>query len=277
MKLYLCGITNAGNEKNLKELIEPVLEYFDGLVWTFHLPADEGHWYLQNNKKEGKIITAEWSQRHGYSMTHYLWQGPMQEGDIFLQIDSQERISPKFCEISLPKIIEGMELNDIGMVSNFGKGFIYRYNEALEFRGSPHWFAINTGGKANAEVQLDKTDFWNVRDEQREPFQFINHYLKYYLYPAGSNSVLLGLEKNGNPEELFPAREERRLKFRKYLKDCEIELMPEAVIDNMVNPSETMKDFINNEKILNDTYRYYILEDKDFSDDHDFDNMIKVE
>src|SRR4051812_18841280 len=98
MKLYLCGITNAGNEQNLRELIEPVLEYFDGLVWTFHYPIDDGYKFLKENKKEGAIILATWNQRHHYSMNHFLYQGPMEDGDFFITLDTLERISPEFCK-----------------------------------------------------------------------------------------------------------------------------------------------------------------------------------
>ena len=289
-KLWLCGITNLGNEQNLRELIEPILEYFDGLVWTFHDPTfnddgnmDQGFKILLHNKKEGKIITAEWCQRHFNSMNQYLWQGPMKDGDYFVQIDTQERMSPEFCA-KLRDICISMDEQNIGMISNFGKGLIYRYNEQLEFRGSPHWYAINLSGDKNAQAELEKDEFWNVRDNQREPMSFVDHYLKYYLYPAGSNSVLLGLDKNGNPAELFPPREERRLKFKKYLEDQNI-INP--TVDTVIsffatqNSNETvddqLKDFINNEKILNDVWRYHILGDSDFKDDHDFSNIIKIE
>lgn len=288
MKLYLCGMTSAGNEQNLRELIEPILEYFDGLVWTFHLPTlvdggviDKGFLFLYENKKEGKIVTAEWSQRHFNSMNQYLWQGPMQDGDFFIQIDTLERMSPKFCS-TLRDIISSMIEQNIGMVANYGKGLIFRYSEILEFRGSPHWTPINIVGM-QANTELEKSEFWSVRDEQRSPFHFVDAYLKYYLYPAGSNHGLLGLEKNGDPAKLFPIREERRLKFRNWLRDLNIELHPDAVvkyfleIKNGNDPMcDTLKDFVNSEKILNDAWRYYVLEDKDFKDDHDDTNMIKI-
>src|ERR1051326_101751 len=154
MKIWLCGMTSAGNYQNLKELIEPILEYFDGLVWTFHLPnpatadntfdfripIDEGFNFLEENKKEGKIILCEWTQRHFNSMNQYLWQGPMQEGDYFVQIDTLERLGKEFCEERLRDLCENMERGKVGLVSNKGKGLIFRYQEVLEFRGSPHWY-----------------------------------------------------------------------------------------------------------------------------------------
>src|SRR5204863_10021727 len=139
-----------GNEQNLRELIEPILEYFNGLVWTFHNPTwnlkcpttqklDAGYEHLQQNKKEGKIILCEWTQRHFNSMNQYLWQGPMQDGDYFVQLDSTERLGVEFCT-NLRNVCESMEKQNVGMMSNFGKGLIFRYNEVFEYRGSPHWF-----------------------------------------------------------------------------------------------------------------------------------------
>jgi len=40
---------------------------------------------------------------------------------------------------------------------------------------------------------------------------------------------------------------------------------------------DELKEFINNEKILNDVYRYYVLNDKEVENDHDFSKMIKIE
>jgi hypothetical protein len=229
MKVWLCGITNEGNKKNLEELILPIIKYFDGLVWTFHYPKDEGANFLEEHKKAGKVIYAEWCQRHGYSMNHYLWQGPMKEGDYFVQLDTQERVSKEFCEKELPNFIKQMEDQKIGMIANFGKGLIFRYSEGMEFRGSPHWFPANIFPNAMGNIELDKTFFWNVRNQQRDDHQWVDHYAKYMLYPAGSNHALLGLEHNGAPEKLFPPREYLRLAFRQELIDRGFPLTIEGV------------------------------------------------
>ena len=41
MKLWLIGITTQGHEQDLRELIEPIKDDFDGLIWTFHYPKDD--------------------------------------------------------------------------------------------------------------------------------------------------------------------------------------------------------------------------------------------
>ena len=42
MKIWLIGVTDKGNIDKLKQLIEPIKADFDGLIWTFHYPKDEG-------------------------------------------------------------------------------------------------------------------------------------------------------------------------------------------------------------------------------------------
>lgn len=275
-KLYLCGITSAGNYDNLFAMIEPVKKYFDGLCFTFHGEQDEGWKYLCENKGVGDIIPAKWCQRHGYSMTHYLWQGPMVTGDYFVQLDSAERLGEEFCRTKLVVLIECMKTNQVAMISNFGKGFIFRYNETLEFRGSPHWYPTNLMGPA-INVDLPLTDFWNVRNEQRDEHQWVSHYVKYFLYPAGSNHALLGLEKKGDPNTLFPIREGKRLEFRREMLARGFPLTLDGLKDMFSKPLDNkLKSMINEEKTWQDFYRYFILNDKTVVHSHDDKEMKEI-
>jgi hypothetical protein len=200
----------------------------------------------------------------------------MKNGDIFLQIDTMERISPKFCYERLPGLVSLMDEAELGMIANYGKGMLFKYSEDLEFRGSPHWYAINVNGKA-INLELPKDEFWNVRSEQRDNYQWVTHYLKYWLYPAGSNHALLGLEKQGDPQKLFPQREIARLNFRNEVVSRGYDLTVDGVLqmfkDNLDN---TLKQYINSEKTLNDAYHYLILNDKTVVDNHDLKSMKKV-
>jgi hypothetical protein len=275
-RIFLCGITSAGNEANLRALIEPVSEHFNGLQWTFHLPADDGAAYLESQVGEGRIVYAHFAQRHGYSMTHYLWQGTMQPGDYCLQVDTLERISPQFCYEKLPGFIQLMEETGVAMIANYGKGLIFRFNEQLEFRGSPHWYATGLDGNA-INVELEPRYFWNVRAEQRDPFQWVYHYAKYYLYPAGSNSALLGLEKQGDPQKLFPIVEQRRLEFREEMRKRHVPLTVEG-LETLFRRGldETLRRHVNQTKELNDYYRYVILGDKTVVDTHRLEDMKEI-
>lgn len=285
-KLWLCGITSEGNLENLKEMIEPIKGYFDGLVFVFHPNSDskfflaggENEWsYLESNKKDGKIIFATWCNRHAYSQNHFLYQGPMKDGDKFILLDSMERVSKEFCEDHLPKLLEYMDNNNIACLANYGKGFLFRFNEMLEFRGSPHWYATALdGGQAN--MQLEKNLFWNVRGEKRDKFQWVGHYAKYmFCYPAGSNHALLGLEKQGDPQQLFPIREKARLEFRKIAVERGFALTLDGLKLMLSQPlDDVLKHYINNEKTWNDYYRYEILKDDTVVDTHLPSDMKKI-
>lgn len=268
-KLWICGITSAGNAENLKEMIEPIKQYFDGLIFTYHDEKDAGFEYLEANKGAGAIILAKWCNRHAYSQNHFLYQGPMQEGDKFILLDSMERISKEFCEERLPKFLKYMDENNVACVANYGKGFLYRYNDMLEFNGSPHWYATNLDGH-NANVELEKNLFWNVRAEKRDKFHWVGHYAKYmFCYPAGSNHALLGLEKQGDPQQLFGPREKLRLDFRKLAVSRGFSLTLDGLNLMLSGPlDDALKFFLNKEKTWNDYYRYFVLKDETVVDTH---------
>jgi hypothetical protein len=187
----------------------------------------------------------------------------MKDGDHFILLDSMERISPQFCYEKLPQLRALMKEADLGMVANFGKGFLFRYNEQLEFRGSPHWYATALDGRAIG-VELEKNLFWNVRDEQRSEFQWVDHYAKYMLYPAGSNHALLGLDHwEGDQAQNFQKREARRLAFRAEMVKRGYPLTLEGLREMLSKPLDNwLKSEINGEKTWSDYYRYHILGDK---------------
>lgn len=257
-RLWLVTMTSAGNEDNLRAMIEPVVTAFDGVIATFHYPTDAGATYLESRVGAGKVVYANWCQRHGYSMTHALWQGPMEEGDRFVYLDSMERISPTFCEGRLKGLLGLMDDADVAMVANYGKGFLFRFNEQLRFEGSPHWYAVNLDGKA-INVELDKGEFWNVRAAQRADDQWVMHYTKYMLYPAGSNHSLLGLDTYGDPQQLFGPREQRRLAFRQEMRRRGYPVTLDGLKAMLSEPlDETLKGYLRAEKVWSDYYHHVI-------------------
>jgi hypothetical protein len=258
----------------LTELINPIRQYVDGLIFTFHYPKDAGADYLELQKGCGEIIYAKFKQRHAFSMQQYLWQGPMENNDKFIQIDDKERLSPKFFEQRLPAILNAMDKQNIAMVANYGKGLVFKYNEQLEFRSSPHWYAVNLNG-ASANLELPQDEFWNVRNRTRDKFQFIFHYGKYFLYPAGSNHALLGLDHHPKGEAFFPEREKKRLEFREEMRKRGYPLTIDGLKDLLEKElDDKIKEFINFDKILNDFYKYVILKDETVVDNHNWGNMI---
>jgi hypothetical protein len=279
-KLWLCGMTCAGNLDNLKALVEPALEFVNGLQMTFHYPIDQGWEYLDGVKGEGRIVCAYWSMRHFNSMNQYLWQGTIQPGDFCLQIDDKERITSKFFYEKLPLYLALMDEADVAVVANFGKPLIYRYNESLEFAGSPHWFLRGIDGRA-INQELGNEYFANVRNAQRDEYQWVTHYARYMIsYPAGSNHALLGLDTYGDPNVLFPIREQRRLEFRNLMRERGYELTVDGFVRMMKESDlvsdEKLRDYINNEKAFSDANQYLVLGNKNVVHSHDPKYIIKV-
>lgn len=262
-RLWLCGMTGFGKEANLRALIEPIKSFFVGLNWTCHYPLDEAADYLESVQGAGRIAFVHYSGRHHSSMNQYLHQGLMQEGDYFIQIDDLERLSVSFCRDHLPRMVAAMEAAPrYAMIANWGKGLLFRFNEQLEFKGSPHWYATGLDGPS-ANVELGKDLFWNVRDEQRDPFHWVGHYARYFLGPAGSNHALLGLDHHPGGPAVFPEREAKRLAFRQEMRARGFPLTLDGLTAFMGQPlDDHLKGLINSDKTWSDYYWYVLKGDR---------------
>ena len=90
--VYLTLITNKKELHNLKELIEPIWDFFDGLIVCYdsvEKPVnDECFEYLESRKKNGEILFRPWTNDHDLQMNVFLRQGPLKENDWFVIRDS---------------------------------------------------------------------------------------------------------------------------------------------------------------------------------------------
>lgn len=277
-RLWLCGMFSSGKKKDLEEVVNPIIRHFDGVVATFHYPTDETSEYLESIKGNGEILYTKWCCRNDLSRNIYLWQGPMKNGDWFINIDENEQILPVFFD-KLPNLINLLLQNFVDGVVLHGKRFMYQYNDFLEHRGNPHEMIVG----ANKVVELtqipsfEKSEeyFINLRPIRRDKFVFIDAYLRYYLSYPNSNHCLLGCE---NDIEKFKNRERLRRQFRHYIQkvlniDTTVPAFKDYIDKNGWN--ETLTQFCNMEKILNDWRRFHYLGDRNFQDDHDWNNTIK--
>ncbi len=284
MKLWLTGVTNKGNAHHLKELVDPILEYFDGLVWVFHTDDDDpfagndkGFRYLNENKKNGKIIISKWCNRLDFSRNIGLYHGPIKYGDWFLTIDTLERMHVDFAK-QLPELIQRFDRNGIDGVYCRNKHFLFKFNEATAYVHNPH------SGVAGVRQSLEITtlpfwrdEFWvNVRSQHRDKYEFVDHNLKYYLFPNTNHLVL----KCEHDHEFIKRRYMIRAEFFRELLTLGVDIQDfQSVKDYIVSGdlSDVAKKCIAEEKYLNDIYRFYRLGKQDIEDDFDFDNLIKVQ
>lgn len=281
MKFWLTGVTYKGNYNHLKELIDPIKNQFDGLIWTFHDAetafGDSGLSYLEENKKDGEIIYAKWCQRLDYSRNHTLFQGPMEYGDWFIVVDTLERLTPVFVgslkNLTLQeRMFDGIYLD--------GKRLMARFDEGVKYQGNPHEGLFGLNHPVNVlinDIRADLNDdcFWNVRNEHRDEFHWIGAYMRYYFFPD-TNHLLLGYERN---QEYVKHRYFIRGLLKKWCLENNVEFSVNgllgfvSVCDQL---PERLVEIFNQEKILCDWYRYTFLNDKDLIDRHDSKYIKKI-
>ena len=285
MKLWLTGMTSAGNGDHLKELIEPIKEYFDGLIWVYHddqkefqadQHLDSGLRYLYDNKRDGEIIRSRWCNRFDFSRNIGLYQGPIKYGDWFLVIDTMERMHIDFA-LQIRDLIQRFDKNEINGVYCRNKHLLFKYNENTSFVHNPH-----CGVKGvTKSIEISSLPFWkeeywqNVRSLHRDKYEFIDHNLKYYLFP-NTNHLVLNCESD---QQFIVRRYMIRNEFFQELLKLGIDIQDfKAVKDYIVTGdlTETTKSCISEEKYLNDVYRFYRLNQKDIQEDFDFENLVKA-
>tara|TARA_R110002020_G_scaffold9274_1_gene36601 strand:+ start:1672 stop:2508 length:837 start_codon:yes stop_codon:yes gene_type:complete len=278
MKLWLIGITTEGHQQDLKELIEPIKSHFDGLIWTFHYPKDEGADYLESVKGEGEIIYTKWCNRLDFSRNHSLFQGPIQIGDWFVTLDTLERLSPTFSK-NLKSLAKQFDQQGIEGSFIFNKRFMFKMKEQTCFANNPHEGIA--GARAGATVEFTRTDFWkdeflkNIRSEKRQDeFYFVGHNFKYYLFPNTNHLVL----HHEHDAELIKKRYQIRAEFMQEVKRLGFNPYSRQEVEKCLREGLTdkLKKCVNEEKFLNDWYRYEVLGFKDIVDKHDFSFLKKV-
>lgn len=283
-RLFLIGMAGPNSLEDLKELIEPIKQYFDGLVWVLHdAVGSEEEKYLESVKGAGKIIPFTYCNRQDLSRNVCLYASNMKHGDWCVQVDVLERISPSFLE-NIRNVIEQADQADVKLMYYYNKPFVFEYHESLVYRGNPHIGLFRQDGfgkgvELSSSFPTENEVRYNVRPIKRpDPYHFVNHYCGYYLYPWGSNHCLLGIEKNGDPNILFPIRAARQQQFRNELMRLDIPLTVDSVIHTAKNLSNypTLKRYFQLEKVLNDTFRYHVLGDREFKDNHDFKDMVEI-
>lgn len=282
-RVFLCGMSGPESLEDLRELIEPIKQYFDGIVWVLHDSiGSEEERYLNGIKGAGRIIPFIYCKRHDFSRNVGLYCGGFENGDFGIDCDQMERISPMFAS-NLKMLIQSLSSKGFNCASYFGKHFIFQYHESLRYQGNPHEGMVRDDhGLRNIELSQffpNETDVrYGVRNIKRpDKFHFVAHYAKYFLFPWGSNHALLGLEHRGNVAELFPKREELRLNFLEEMRKRGFPRTLDGLKDMLSQTlDDTLKIYLNVEKVWQDYYRYEILRDKTTVDEHDWTSMVKI-
>lgn len=266
---------------DIQELVSPIKPYIRGICALVHDvdEFDEGFRYLVKTNMElgaGNILIGTYLGRHDYSRTRILYETGMKNGDWFVQIDcGGEIFGSKFGEV-VGGLIEHAKENDLNSYYFYGKPFLIKFCESLEYRGTPHENLIRKEGEIRGtelsdhftEEQLRV----NIRPLKRPKTHFLRHYVLYILQPC-SNQNALGLEHHGGAAA-FPKLENIRLRLVKYLRDNGFERTPEGFGEALKKGlNDELRYLINNHKQLNDYYRFYVLGDDSVNDSHNWSNI----
>lgn len=285
MKLYLIGMSGPGSASDLRELIDPIRPFFDGVVWVLHDAREsEEATYLESVKGDGAIHHARYCNRHDVSRNLGLYWGPLQDGDWCVGVDVLERISPAFAE-NTRHVISQLEAARLNAAFYYGKHFMFRYHESLRYQGNPHEGLTRDDGQMRA---LDLKDYlpteadvrYGVRATKRpDPFHWVRHYLKYYVScPWGANHCLLGNVNRGDEMTIFRQRETMRNDFRTELRRRNVGLTVDEVVGywRRAPLDDAMRRFVETEKILNDGYRYLVFDDQTVIDEHEWTSLKSI-
>lgn len=270
-KIYI-GIITQNQKKNIEELTT-ISHYFDGLAAVDHFSDDGTYEVLKNKCGAGFVEQIPYYGHHGHSMSHFLLHPKIKIGNWIILCDSSERISESFA-CNIRPFVKMLENNKINTVYNYSKVLLFKVFPHQSVQNTPHFsilglrpnfVSIEKSGWFNSE----KDYFYSLRNEQRGKYDFIDHFMKYYLQ-VHSNHNLLGLENFGNPAELFPILEQQRIDFLLYLQELginnDVNSLKSYLVDTNLLPDK-IKYFINNNLILNQFYRYHVLNDLTVSPD----------
>lgn len=287
-KIYLSGITYPAAIDGIKANIIPVAKYFDGLNFVVSCGDENKNQIdlidlLDRNKGDGFIHVQDWLNRYDFARNRYLLDPRVMDGDILVIVDSLEKVGEDFAKNDMWRLANYMEVNNVDVIFLHGKIFMVRKNEWMTYVNAVHE-QVRPINRAVELTQLQDFDdsskyFTNTRPEVREDMHFVNscHFFKYYLI-NGSIQCLMGSEGN---DEMYAMRMQNRAKFKSICRDLDVEFSVDEILDHWRSmPADNLwrdeVECINQEKILNDVYRYHILGEKDLTSDWDFGNMIKL-
>jgi hypothetical protein len=285
-RLFLTSMSGPGQIENMTEMIEPILDHVDGIIWVLNdCPKDDpGARYLETVKGAGCIIYRSFIPRYAHLMNETLFTGLVEEGEMMIWTDPLERPAAEFLKKAKSEIAPFMDETGTSCIYFYGKPYLFRYYETLQYQQSPHWGLTGYPGRAIEWSQIEPNERkvrLNVRPEKRKDrFHWVGHMLRYWVaFPEGSNCAALGLDHfpPGDKNAQFAIRERQRLEFRKEMKRRGYSLTVDGFVSLCKEQlDDRIKEHLRHEKTLSDAYHYLVLGDTSVTSDHNPSRAIPV-
>lgn len=275
-KIWCCGqVGGQGELANILEIVS-LKDYFDGFSWCVNyqnedFSDDDGTYKLLNeNKKAGKVVRANWVNINSLGMTMAIQSGVIKHGDWIILIDSQEILKIEFLK-SLRENIEKWEKEGVGSVW-WGRPYIFQFSMEMTFQPqSVHCMVTPVHGKAIS-----------IQDESKVRYEDNGVHFGDFLFNKKkfNNSMLLhgvkySLQYVSNQfnmfyqDESFQQHETNRRRFILNLENLGFERTLDGLEKFMRSEHiKEFKEYLNYEFVFRDFYRYKIL-------GHDINDIVK--
>lgn len=262
MKIWLGGITNS---KDILELIDSSLPYFDGMVFTLDDKTEQSvinsfDEYSKNNNFH--YVKRTFNQAHDWRANDWLYSGYIKSNDYVFIMDSTDRFNLEFLK-NIKQYVNYFLNNQINTVY-IDRPLAFRFTGHQYFQSSPHWGLSGTLDKHVSLIQKDfkKENFViNTRDVLRYG---IVHPIKYFCEYKRSNATQLLYQQFG--DDIWHKHEIQRISFQIYVeKELGFECNVKNLIDYISNgiSNKTLPSYIINyielEVNMKDLVRFYIL------------------
>ena len=237
MKLFLGCITNYREFENIKDLVNTTKDVVNGFTITVdsNYPSEDKEKYqefcnfLEENKKDGKIVYHPYNKAHDWQTNEYLHCGIIKNEDYLWIFDSKELPSDLWVKTIHQSILK-CEKENWGAIFFSGRPYLLKFWDHFQCLWSPHWMIHGFIAPVMQGTDQMKKDLIINKRDLIPWLHYSVHNTKYYYEHGRSNQMDLAYGKYGQGVVKF--HENERFKFSHY---CRKVLNLDFILDSLEN------------------------------------------